>query len=182
MVRTWRFICGVFLLIAMTASCGCLQESGQQPAQAPDATQAVVAVQRFMNDSGYSPGNVQISMDRGTVVMQADGAEFSIDPSGGEVTGAAFSGRTAMDEVIRTHHYEMALSGIREFLQDPGFSYNFTGFQYGNDRYVLSAANVTFRVNATSGAVTQALLQGPEGMGILNSSLALRNMQESAGA
>ncbi|MDD1715483.1 MAG: hypothetical protein LUQ01_00640 [Methanolinea sp.] len=176
----------IFILIGILAvlilGCGCLQNPGHNQ-ETPAITgneKALQVIRGFMNDTGYNPPMNNLSLQNGLLVINSGNTSFTVDISREKVVRAAFSGPDAMEEVAGTPHYDRAIEGIRAFLQYPGFEYPFTEFTYEMDRYGLSAVNISFRVNATSGNVTSARLQGPDLMSALQNSTSYQDAREAA--
>lgn len=170
------------ILAVLILGCGCLQNPGQHQETPPinSSERALQAVRFFMNDTGYNPPMENLSVRDGLLVFGSENISYAVDPSQEKVVRAAFLGRDAVQVVEGTPHYEKALGGIRTFLEAPGFDYRFTEFTFESDRYGLSSANISFRVNATSGIVTSARLQGPEVESALRNSTSYQNAQEAA--
>lgn len=169
------------ILAILILQCGCLQNQGpEEPPAITGSEKAILAIQAFMNDPGYSPTMNNLSVQNGMLMVNSENTSFTVDISSEKVVRAAFIGPKAMEVVKGTPHYARALEGIRGFLQAPGFDYPFTEFTYEKDRYGLSALNISFRVNATSGNVTSARLQGPDVMSALQNSTSYWDARDAA--
>lgn len=169
----------IVLLIGMIciACCGCLQKEGQEgqlqyskDSQVPGYTRAVYAIKTFMNNASYDMRPINVTSDGAILTLEGENQKFVVDTTRGEIIMASLEGQEAMDAFRGSLHYAKARQGIRIFLQDPGFDYPFAAFRFENSTYQLSAPGVLFRVNATTGSISKAELQGSDAIAMIKGS------------
>jgi len=141
--------------------CGCADQGGEE-ADLTLYNQSVQAVREFVEDQSYQPGISVFSEEQGVATLSGKYEKYSMDTDTRKIIFASYQGREGIERARDGPHYKKALIAVRQFLQNPEFEMDVTSFIYEDDRYEISGENMTFRVNASSGEITRALLTGPE--------------------
>ena len=149
--------------------CGCTDQAGQE-ADMKLYDQTVQAVREFVEDQSYQPGTSAFSVESGVTTLSGQYETYSMDVDTSEIVFASYQGEEGIESAREGPHYKKTLIAVRQFLQNPDFEIHATSFTYKDDRYEISGNNVTFRVNATTGDITRALLTGPEAVGAMGNS------------
>jgi hypothetical protein len=149
------------IIVICILSCGCVQNGGEE-FDAELYNQSVQAVKVFVENESYEPETPLFSIESGIATLSGEYETYSIDLSTGEIVFASYQGQEGIERAREGPHYEKTLIAVRQFLQNPEFEMNATGFTFEDDRYEISGTGMTFRVNASSGEITRALITGPE--------------------
>lgn len=149
--------------------CGCTDQGGEE-ADLTLYDQSVQAVREFVEDQSYQPATSAFSVESGVATLSGKYETYSMDVDTREIIFASYQGEEGIERAREGPHYQKTLIAVRQFLQNPDFDIHATGFTYEDDRYEVSGNNMSFRVNATTGDITRALLTGPEAVGAMGNS------------
>lgn len=168
------------ILVICIICCGCVQSGGEE-FDKELYNQSIQAVKVFVENESYEPGTPLFSVESGIATLSGEYETYSIDTSTKEIVFASYQGQEGIERAREGPHYEKTLIAVRQFLQNPEFEMNATSFTYEDDRYEISGTGMTFRVNASSGEITRALITGPEAVQAMANSTAYQNAANASG-
>ncbi|HUU74849.1 MAG TPA: hypothetical protein VMW63_02035 [Methanoregulaceae archaeon] len=174
-----KYIWCIPVLAVMLVCCGCVQDQGDY-ADPALYNQSLQSVREFMENDSYEPDAPSFTVYEGISILRGSYEEYAVDPSSGKVISASYEGTEGIFRAKQGPHYDRAMEAVQQFLQNPDFEINASSFRYEDDRYEISGTNITFRVNATSGAVVRAMITGPEAGAIMENSTGYKNVVASS--
>lgn len=168
------------IIVICILCCGCVQNGGEK-FDAEHYNQSIQAVRVFVENQSYEPDTPVFSEESGVTTLSGEYETYSMDTSTNTIIFASYQGREGIERAREGPHYEKALIAVQQFLQYPGFEMNATSFTFEGDRYEISGTGMTFRVNASSGEVTRALMTGQEALQAMANSPAYQKAINASG-